>query len=97
MAHRPISRVAFWCFVVTCLLLGWLGSQPVTYPFLLIGQATTAAYFAYFYAYSPFVIALERYFWTPFHIETAKTKRWDRTWRPQWYKDYKHKFQLHTF
>jgi quinol-cytochrome oxidoreductase complex cytochrome b subunit len=94
MANRPLSRVAFWCFVVTCLLLGWLGSQPVTYPFLLIGQLTTAAYFAYFYLYSPFVISLEKYFWTPLYRKIPKTRSWDRFWKPHYFKDFRRRYSF---
>jgi len=72
MALRPISRIAFWFFLINCLLLGWLGSKPVTYPFLLIGQLTTLAYFAYFFFYSPLIIILEKNFWTPRWSHTQK-------------------------
>jgi len=65
MAMRPISRFFFWCFVVVCLLLGWLGSKPVSYPYLELGQLITLSYFAYFYFYAPSIISLEKFFWTP--------------------------------
>lgn len=65
MVMRPISRISFWCFVVSCLLLGWLGNQPVNYPFFELSQAITLTYFAYFYLHSPIIIGLEHLFWTP--------------------------------
>jgi ubiquinol-cytochrome c reductase cytochrome b subunit len=62
---RPLSKVTFWYFVVTCVFLGWLGSQPIEFPYLQLGQLATAAYFSYFYFIAPFIIRLERYVWTP--------------------------------
>jgi quinol-cytochrome oxidoreductase complex cytochrome b subunit len=63
MVMRPLSRCVFWTFVVVCLLLGWLGSQPVNYPFLELGQLVTIGYFCFFYL-GPLVIELERYLWS---------------------------------
>jgi ubiquinol-cytochrome c reductase cytochrome b subunit len=63
MVHRPLSRYAFWGFVVSCLLLGWIGAKPVEYPFLGIGQLMSISYFAYFFAYAPFIIEIEYLFW----------------------------------
>ena len=44
---RPLSKVLFWCFVVVCLLLGWVGGKPIEAPFLLISQLSTFLYFVY--------------------------------------------------
>lgn len=63
MVFRPVSRGLFWYFVVTCLLLGWLGSKPVNYPYLELGQLTTSAYFAYFYLAAPIIIFFESFMW----------------------------------
>jgi len=65
MVMRPLSRFVFWWFVVVCILLGWLGSKPVAYPYLELGQFMTLSYFAYFFFYSPSIISLEKFFWTP--------------------------------
>lgn len=65
MVMRPLSRAMFWWFVVICILLGWLGSKPVNYPYLELGQIITLSYFAYFFLYSPSIISLEKFFWTP--------------------------------
>jgi ubiquinol-cytochrome c reductase cytochrome b/c1 subunit len=64
MAFRPLSRYAFWAFLVLSFFLGWLGGKPVSYPFLQLGQITTFAFFAYFYLLSPAIIALEKFFFS---------------------------------
>lgn len=63
MVVRPFSRIGFWSFVVVCVLLGWIGSKPVSYPYLEIGQFMTLAYFAYFFAVGPAIIAFEHWLW----------------------------------
>jgi len=45
---RPFWKSLFWFFVATFLLLGWIGGNPVEYPYVLIGQILTIAYFLYF-------------------------------------------------
>jgi ubiquinol-cytochrome c reductase cytochrome b/c1 subunit len=69
MVHRPLSRHAFWTFVVSCLLLGWIGAKPVEYPFLFIGQLMSILYFAYFFVYAPFIIDIESGFWEFYYDE----------------------------
>jgi quinol-cytochrome oxidoreductase complex cytochrome b subunit len=70
MVHRPISRYAFWIFVVSCLILGWIGAKPVGYPFLQIGQLAATSYFAYFLVYAPWIIDIELEFWK-FHYDSV--------------------------
>jgi len=65
MRWRPFSAAAFWYFVVTCLLLGFFGSQPIESPFYQLGAVFTAFYFFYFYILAPFIIATEWAVWTP--------------------------------
>lgn len=52
--HKPAVRgtpfriVHQWivmAFISDCVLLGWLGSQPVERPFVIIGQIRTAGFF----------------------------------------------------
>jgi len=45
---RPIWKVLFWLFVANFILLGWIGGNPVEYPYVLIGQILTITYFMYF-------------------------------------------------
>jgi ubiquinol-cytochrome c reductase cytochrome b/c1 subunit len=64
MQYRPLSRYLFWIFVVNCLLLGYIGGKPVQSPYLEVGQIATAFYFAYFFIIYPFIIFLEKWFWS---------------------------------
>jgi ubiquinol-cytochrome c reductase cytochrome b subunit len=45
---RPIHNQLFWLFVADCLLLGWIGCQPVEAPYVTIGQIASLAFFVYF-------------------------------------------------
>jgi ubiquinol-cytochrome c reductase cytochrome b subunit len=60
---RPISRYLFWFIVLDAVILGWLGSKPVKYPYVQAGQIATVFYFAYFLFILPLVVRLESYFW----------------------------------
>jgi ubiquinol-cytochrome c reductase cytochrome b subunit len=42
------AKIIFWCFVVNCLILGWIGSCPVEFPYLGIGFLSTAVYFVWY-------------------------------------------------
>jgi quinol-cytochrome oxidoreductase complex cytochrome b subunit len=46
-AFRPRYRQAFWFFVVTCMILGWIGQKVVEYPYIQVGQRATVYYFAF--------------------------------------------------
>lgn len=39
----------FWFFFVVCFLLGFIGSQPIESPYLLMGRLFTLSYFVYFF------------------------------------------------
>lgn len=44
----PIRKNFYWVFVVSILLLTWIGSKPVEDPFITIGQFVTVLYFFIF-------------------------------------------------
>nr|ATD52984.1 cytochrome b [Exitianus sp. EMHAU-2015-Zz05232005] len=44
----PISQFNFWMFVVTVILLTWIGARPVEYPYTQTGLFMTILYFSYF-------------------------------------------------
>ena len=56
---RPLMKAAFWFFVVDFLILMWIGSQHPTEPYVTIGQAATAFYFAWFVIIIPVIGILE--------------------------------------
>ena len=55
---RPIHKKLFWLLAADCLILGWIGCQPVEPPYVLIGQIATVIFFLYF-ALIPFLGVLE--------------------------------------
>ena len=56
---RPLSKIAFWVFVVNFLILQQLGAKHVEYPFIEFGQISTALYFSYFFLIIPAVSLFE--------------------------------------
>jgi ubiquinol-cytochrome c reductase cytochrome b/c1 subunit len=45
--YRPLYRQFFWLFVITCVLLGWLGSKPAEGWYVYASRFLTAWYFIY--------------------------------------------------
>nr|AHC72051.1 cytochrome b [Lasiopodomys gregalis]AHC72052.1 cytochrome b [Lasiopodomys gregalis]UFR83334.1 cytochrome b [Lasiopodomys gregalis] len=45
LAFRPITQTMYWILVADLLILTWIGGQPVEYPFIIIGQTASIAYF----------------------------------------------------
>jgi len=58
---KPISQLWFWFFVVSTILLGWVGSLPVKFPFVGLGQFLTCFYFVYFFFIGPFFLYFEKF------------------------------------
>jgi ubiquinol-cytochrome c reductase cytochrome b subunit len=54
-----LSQIFFWLFVADVILLGWLGSQLVEFPYVIISQIATIFYFAYFLVIIPFLSNFE--------------------------------------
>ena len=48
LQFRPLSKFAFWGFVVNFLILMKLGACHVETPFIELGQLSTLLYFGYF-------------------------------------------------
>nr|YP_009545804.1 cytochrome b [Ophioplinthus gelida]AYO99583.1 cytochrome b [Ophioplinthus gelida] len=59
-SFRPLSQIAFWFFVSDFLILTWIGSQPVEYPYIIIGQLSSLYYYLNFIVIVPTVSTLER-------------------------------------
>nr|QGV16217.1 cytochrome b [Microtus dogramacii] len=45
LTFRPITQTMYWILVADLLVLTWIGGQPVEYPFIIIGQTASIAYF----------------------------------------------------
>jgi len=65
MRFRPLSKAAFWFFLLVCIALGWLGAKPIENPYLIFGQSCSLLYFLYFYIIAPGIIHMEYFFWRP--------------------------------
>ncbi len=73
--YRPLFRKAFFVFVVVCLGLGYLGSQPPEGVFLIAARLLTLAYFAYFLLVLPWLGRIEKPLAEPASIEAAVASR----------------------
>ena len=60
-AFRPLHKIAFWFFLTNCIILAWIGAQPVEDPYVLVGQIATVGFFFYFLVIVPFLPLLEKY------------------------------------
>ena len=59
LQFRPLSKFAFWVFVVNFLILMKLGACHVETPFIELGQLSTALYFGYFILIVPSISLIE--------------------------------------
>jgi len=59
LQFRPLSKIAFWIFVVNLLVLLQLGAKHVESPFIELGQLSTILYFSYFILIIPAVSLIE--------------------------------------
>src|SRR5262245_47635347 len=57
--YRPLAKQFFWIFVVVCILLGYLGSQPPEGIYVIAGRILTVMYFAYFLILLPLLSRIE--------------------------------------
>jgi ubiquinol-cytochrome c reductase cytochrome b subunit len=58
-SFRLIFSVFFWLFVVNSCILGWIGSNPIEYPFYEIGQLSTMLFFIILYICLPVITFIE--------------------------------------
>ena len=59
LQFRPLSKIAFWAFVVNFLILMQLGAKHVESPFIELGQISTVIYFVYFIFIVPVLSIIE--------------------------------------
>ena len=57
---RPLYRIFLWLFVVCVLVLGYVGAQLPEGIWVILGQATTAYYFAFFIVIIPILSRVEK-------------------------------------
>lgn len=60
-AFRPLFRKFYWLFIGNCLILGWIGGQPVEDPYVIIGQIATFYYFFFFFVIIPALGYIEKF------------------------------------
>lgn len=60
-SFRPIHKKLFWLLVADCLILVWIGQQPVEDPYIFIGQCASVYFFIYFLIFIPFLGKLENF------------------------------------
>jgi len=58
---RPLYKKLFWLLVADCLILGWIGQEPVEDPYIIIGQLASVYFFVYFLILVPFLGKFEHY------------------------------------
>jgi len=56
---KPLTSLNYWFIVSNFLILGWIGQQPVEYPFMEIGMFSTVLYFLLFLVIIPFFTIFE--------------------------------------
>jgi ubiquinol-cytochrome c reductase cytochrome b/c1 subunit len=59
-AFRPVYKVFFWVFVLACLGLGYLGSQPPEGGYVIAARLLTAYYFGFFLIIMPLLGLFEK-------------------------------------
>lgn len=59
LQFNPIKQFLFWLFFFDMCLLGWLGAQPVEYPFITLGLVATLFYFFYIICIIPFLVIID--------------------------------------
>nr|YP_010809162.1 cytochrome b [Anaka burmensis]UNZ99521.1 cytochrome b [Anaka burmensis] len=52
-----LNQMNFWFFIITVVMLTWIGARPVEEPYMLIGLILTYLYFMYFFS-NPLLVKL---------------------------------------
>ena len=60
-SFRPLHKKFFWLLVADCIILVWIGQEPVEDPYILIGQLASVYFFFYFLVVIPFLGKIEDY------------------------------------
>ncbi|GHC65590.1 cytochrome b [Limoniibacter endophyticus] len=68
--YRPLYKFFFWLFAFNALFLGWLGSRPAEGVYVVLSQASSLFYFAFFLIIMPVLGLIE----TPKRIPNSITE-----------------------
>ncbi|MES2214530.1 MAG: cytochrome b/b6 [Pseudomonadota bacterium] len=58
--YRPWNAIAFWIFLIDCLILGYVGSAPPEEPYITISQFAASYYFFHFLILVPLIAKYEK-------------------------------------
>ena len=58
--YRPWYRIAFWIFMIDCIILGYVGGQPAEEPFITISRIAASYYFFHFLVLVPWIARNEK-------------------------------------
>jgi len=72
--YRPLYKFFFWLFVITCILLGWLGSKPAEGGYVFVSRVLTVWYFAHFIIVLPLLGLIEQPYRLPNSTSEAVLK-----------------------
>ncbi len=77
--YRPLYKQFFWAFVITCLMLGWLGAKPAEGIYVILSRLFTFWYFAHFLIVLPLLGLFEKPREVPASIEADVLARSGKT------------------
>jgi quinol-cytochrome oxidoreductase complex cytochrome b subunit len=60
LRYRPMMKIFFWLFAISCVALGWLGAAPAEGIYVILSQFFMAIYFGYFLVAMPVVSRIEK-------------------------------------
>lgn len=69
---RPMYKIAFWLFVINCLILGYVGGKPAEEPYLTVSRLAACYYFFHFFIILPFIARFEKPTHIPHSVEEDK-------------------------
>jgi ubiquinol-cytochrome c reductase cytochrome b subunit len=58
--YRPINSIAFWIFIIDCIILGYVGGKPAEEPFISASRLAASYYFFHFLILVPLISRYEK-------------------------------------